>query len=86
MRIIELIKGFFRDTPVDRSKIQVFLRQGTADQISQSKPHYIGEIVVCLDAPFLCVGTVHGFYFVPVGETYLPAAVALQMHYKKISW
>ena len=92
MRIIESIKEAFRkldaklNPPIDYSKFTLHLRCGTMDQIDKSKPYHVGEIVICLDEPFLCVGTEEGFDFIPIGDTFMSGALALRAHYPKILW
>lgn len=85
MRIIESIKEFFRDTPVDYSKITLHLRRGTMAQIKEAKPFYIGDMVLCLDEPYLAVGTKDGFDLIPL-DTSTKAVQAIRSHYSDPEW
>lgn len=85
MRIIESIKEFFRDTPVDRTKITMHLRRGTLEQIKSAKPYYVGDMVMCLDEPYLAIGTKDGFELIAL-DTNTKAVQAIRYHYSAPEW
>lgn len=85
MKIIESIKYFFRETPIDRTKITMHLRRGTLEQIKSAKPYYVGDMVMCLDEPYLAIGTENGFELIPL-DTNTKAVQAIRHHYSAPNW
>lgn len=85
MNLIKAIKDFFTPVSWDESKITLHIRRGTMAQIKAAKPYYVGEMVLCLDKPFLAIGTADGYELIKL-DTKTKAVKAIRSHYSDPEW
>lgn len=92
MRIIEAIKKFWKNFGVTYSnesmEPRLFLRRGPMAIIKTIKPHYIGELVLCTDEPYLAVGRIYDYVLIPIPEEARTEFLAHYNHAKnhQLSW
>lgn len=85
MNLIKAIKDFFAPAYPDESGLKLYVRRGTLAQIKSAKPHYVGEMVLCLDKPFLAIGTADGYELIKL-NTKTKAVKAIRSHYSDPEW
>lgn len=80
MNMIKSFLKIFSATPIDRSKIRLYLRRGTVAQITAATPFHEGELLLATDKPSLYVGSGGVFVEIPIPVN---AQIAFINHYNE---